>query len=61
VISVRKSIFENPVLFDSVLACRNKSRVGQLVLIKLDLALGWGFGSRAGSSQTSCDSAFVNI
>ena len=49
-ISVRKSILCNPVLFDVNLACRNKSRGGQLVLIGLSLALLGGFGSRAGDT-----------
>ena len=38
-ILVRKSIFENPVLIDIVLACRNKCRAGHLALIGLGLVL----------------------
>jgi hypothetical protein len=39
VISVRKSIFENPVYIRLYLGCRNKTKVGHLLLIGLGLAL----------------------
>jgi hypothetical protein len=41
-ILVRKSIFENPVLINIVLGCRNKCARGHLALIELGLALAVG-------------------
>jgi hypothetical protein len=60
-ILVCESIFENPVLIDIVLACRNKSTVGAFGIFWAGFAIGLGFWVARGIARLRSCSAFVII